>query len=281
MWHISRFFPGESFALARRKGVFPYKFVKSLADYNLTELPGIEAFYSSLNDEGISEAEYEHANRVWDKFNCANLGDYSDTYLRIDVILLADVFENFQNLSLHAYKLDPVWVYSTPGLAWNAMLKQTRVQMELFSDYSMYLFCEAGIRGGCCFASERYAKANIPSAVDFDETKGPNHLFYIDANNLYGHSMSSPLPLNQFRWMEPAEINSLDVQAIPEDGDIGFFLEVDLEYPLELHKDHNDLPFCPELLKTSAEKHAPRKLIATLHDKKKYIIHHRHLQCAL
>ena len=81
MWHISRFFPGESFALARRKGVFPYEFVKSLADYSLTELPGIETFYSSLNDEGTSEAEYEHANRVWDKFNCANLDDYSDTYL--------------------------------------------------------------------------------------------------------------------------------------------------------------------------------------------------------
>jgi len=264
MQHTHCFFPGGLFALARRKGVFPYEFVKSQANYNATELPRIEEFYSSLNDEGISEADYQHAKRVWDAFNCSNLGDYSDLYLKMDVILLADIFENFRRFSLDVYQLDPAWVYSAPGLAWNAMLKMTGVRMELFDDYEKYLFCEAGIRGGYCCASERYAKANIPSTADYDENNDPSYLFYIDANNLYGHAMSRTLPLNQFRWLDQQEIADLDVLAIPEEGDDGYFLEVDLEYPENLHDEHNELPFCPEPLKTTANKNAPRKLIGTI-----------------
>ena len=93
--------------------------------------------------------------------------------------------------------------------------------------------------------------------------------------------MSRPLPLNQFRWMERDELDNLDVLSIPEDSNTGYLLEVDLEYPHELHDRHNDLPLCPEQLKTVYLKNAPKKLIGTLHDKKNYIIHHRYLQSAL
>ena len=161
------------------------------------------------------------------------------------------------------------------------MLKLTGVKMELFEDYTQYLFVEAGIRGGYCAASKRYSKANNRDLPNFDPNQEKNHLFYIDANNLYGHSMSSSLPLDQFRWLEEEEISHLDVRTIPEDGDRGYILEVDLDYPLELHDEHNDLPFCPQQLKTTANRNSPRKLIATLHDKKKYIIHYRYLQLAL
>jgi len=93
--------------------------------------------------------------------------------------------------------------------------------------------------------------------------------------------MSSSLLVNQFRWLDEVEINSLDVATIPEDGDTGYILEVDLDYPAELHNVHNDLPFCPEQLKTTPERNAPSKLIATLHGKKNYIVHYRYLQSAI
>jgi len=139
MLHTARFFSGGLFPLARRKGVFPYEFVTSLESYNTAELPPINAFYNSLTDERISNEEYEHAKRVWETFNCSSLGEYSDIYLKIDVILLADIFKNFRSLCLRVYKIDPAWVYSAPSLAWNAM--------ELFTDYDQYLFnnLEGGI----------------------------------------------------------------------------------------------------------------------------------------
>lgn len=101
---------------------------------------------------------YEHAQNVWDRFNCANLGDYSNVYQKIDVVLLADIFENFHKMGLDNYKIDPAWVFSAPRLAWNAVLKMTGVEMELFDDYDKYLFCEASIRGGYCCTSKRYTK---------------------------------------------------------------------------------------------------------------------------
>ena len=185
MHHTSRFFPGDYlFNLARRKGVFPYEFIKSLADYEEIQLPPIDGFYSSLNDEEITEEEYNHARQVWDAFHCTSMGDYSDVYLKVDVVLLADIFENFRNLCLQVYKLDTAWLYSAPGLAWNAMLKLTGVEIELLDDYDKYLFCEAGIRGGYCCASERYAKANNHELSDYNPDQEENYLLYTDTNTL-------------------------------------------------------------------------------------------------
>ena len=153
MYLTSRFYESDRFPLPRHKGVFPYEFIKSQADYETTDLPRIDEFYSSSNDENISIEDYNHARQVWNAFQCRNLGEYSDVYLKIDVILLADVFKNFGRLCLQVYKLDPAWVYSASGLAWNAMLKLTKVEMELLSNETMYMFWEAGIRGGYCCAS--------------------------------------------------------------------------------------------------------------------------------
>ena len=239
--------------------------------YNDPTLPPKEAFYSTLTNSDISDEDYQHAQQFFTTFECKNLGDYNDIYLLLDVLLLADIFENFRDLCLDIYQLDAVWHYSAPGLAWNAMLKLTKVELELLTDYTMYLFYEASIRGGYCAASERYIEANNENLSNFDCTKPTNHLFYIDANNLYGYAMSSPLPLRNFCWLTPDEIQQLDVSAIDEDSSCGYILEVDLEYPRKLHDEHNDLPYCPEKLKTCTKNTTPSKLIATLHNKSNYI----------
>ena len=117
----------DEFNLLFRKGVYPYEYMDSWERFDETALPPIEKFYSSLTDSHISKEDYEHATKVWNTFKCKTLGDYHDLYLKTDVNLLADVFENFRNICLQQYKLDPANYYTSPGLSWDALLKKTNV----------------------------------------------------------------------------------------------------------------------------------------------------------
>ena len=110
-----------------------------------TQLPPKEIFYSKLNDEGISDEDYEHARQVWKAFGMKNLKDYHNLYNQVDVFLLADVFENFRNICCEHYKLDPAHYYTAPGLAWDAASKVTEVELELLYDPDMLLMVEKGI----------------------------------------------------------------------------------------------------------------------------------------
>ena len=120
----------EKFQLLRRKGVFPYDYLDSAEKLNIQELPSKDEFYSKLNSSHISDEDYQHAKNVWKAFNTSNLGEYSYLYLKTDVLLLVEVFENFRNSCLNAYGLDPAHYYTTPGLTWDAMLKYTKIQLE-------------------------------------------------------------------------------------------------------------------------------------------------------
>ena len=108
--------------------------------FSEAKLPDKEKFYSKLNDEHITDQEYAHAQTVWETFECKTLGDYHDLYVKTDVALLADVFENFRNLCQGQYGLDPAHYHTSPGLSWDALLKKTGVEFELFTDLEMYLF---------------------------------------------------------------------------------------------------------------------------------------------
>ena len=96
------------------------------------ELPPKNEFYSKLTDENISDSDYEHAKTVWKTFKCKTMGDYQDLYLKIDVLILADVFENFRKTSMPYYNLDPS-PYFSPGFAWDAILKMTGASLELIT----------------------------------------------------------------------------------------------------------------------------------------------------
>ena len=128
-----------------------------------------------------------------------NLEDYHDLYNQTDVLLLADVFENFRNICCDHYKLDPAHYFTAPGLAWDAALKVTEVKLELLSDMDMLLMVEKGIRGGVSMISNRYGKSNYKYMDDrFDASKPSKYITYLDANNLYGWAMSKPLPTHDF-----------------------------------------------------------------------------------
>ena len=110
-------------------------------------------FYSTLRNSNVTDQDYEHAINVWNKFNMKTFGDYHDIYLKSDVLLLADIFENFRDLCLSYYKLDPVHYFGTPGIAWDACLKISKQKLELITDPDMYLFVELAKRGGMSYIS--------------------------------------------------------------------------------------------------------------------------------
>ena len=127
---------------------------------------------------------------------------YLNLYLKSDVLLLADVFENFRDLCSKNYGLDPAWYYTAPGLAWDAALKITKVKLELLSDYDMLLMVEQGIRGGVSMISKRYGQANNKYMKEYNPNLPTKYITYLDANNLYGGwAMSKSLPTHGFRWM--------------------------------------------------------------------------------
>ena len=150
----------NKFILLLRKGVYPYEYMDNWERFNETSLPSKESFYSNLNMEHIDGIDYRHGNNVFNKFKLNNLGDYHDLYVQSDTLLLADVFENFRDMCLKEYELDPAHSLSLPRLAWQACLKKTKIELELLTDYNMLLMVEEGIRGGICHSIHRYAKAN-------------------------------------------------------------------------------------------------------------------------
>ena len=245
----------EQRSLLIRKAVYPYEYMDSWDKFK-GELPSIDKFYSKLNMSGISKEDYQHAKNVWDKFELKNMGDYHDLYLETDGILLANVFESFRKVCIENYGLDPAHFYTAPGLAWKPCLKKTGVNLELLKGPDMLLTFERGIRGGITQSVHRWAIANNPyMSYEYDTSKPTEYLQYLDANNLYGWAMSQPLPAGEFNWVEIKDLkqrpqNLKKTIDLMTERDCGYLLEVDVQYPKELHDHHNDLPFVCEKIRT-------------------------------
>ena len=177
----------EQIDLLTQKGVYPYDFTNSFEKLKETSLPTKEDFYSKLVESHISQEEYDHAQKVWSKLNIKTLGEYADVYMRSDILILADVFENFRSTCMEAYSLDPAHYYTTPGLSFDAMLKRTKVELELITDVNILLFIQRGIRGEVSqICSKRFVEANNPYMANYDPQKEEKYLVYYDANNFYG-----------------------------------------------------------------------------------------------
>ena len=192
----------HKFILLLRKGVYPYEYIDNWKRFDDTSLPNKESFHSSLNMENIDDIDYRHGNNVFKRFKLKNLGEYHDLYVQSDTLLLADVFENFRNMFIAVYELDPAHFLSLPGLAWQVCLKKTNIKLELLTDYDMLLMVEEGIRGGICHSIHRHAKANNKYIKNYDKNEKSSNIQYLDASNLYGWAMSQKLPVNGFKWAE-------------------------------------------------------------------------------
>ena len=245
--------------------------------FNETSLPSKEDFYSHLNMEDIDDIDYRHGNNVFKVFKLDNLGDYHDLYVKSDTLLLADVFENFRNMCIKVYELDPAHFVLLPGLAWQVCLKKTNIKLELLTDYDMLLMVEEGIRGGIYHSIHRYAKANNKYMQNYDNNEESSYIQYLDANNLYGWAMSKKLPVNGFKWFDSNKINEDFIENYNENNDKGYILEVDVKYPKRIRELHSDLPFLSERMEVNKCK----KLVCNLFNKKKYVVHINALKQAL
>ena len=188
--YLGEEFGDEQLKLVKEKGIYPCEYFNSFKKFNESRLPDIFEFFSSLKNRGINEKEYQRAINVWKVFKVKKLGEYYDLYLKTDVLLSCDVFEKFLKSSLEYYCLDPSHYFSSPGLSWDAMLKMTKIKLELISNTDMRLFIEKGMRGGISYIAKRYS--------NIDENKS---IMYSDANNLCGWEMIQSLPVSDFKFL--------------------------------------------------------------------------------
>ena len=227
-------------------------------------------YYSELHMVGISNDDIDHVQNVCNTFKIPNLGKYHDLYVKSDVALLADVFENFRNKCLDINKLDPAYYLSSPGLSWHSCLKKAGVKLESLTNANMLMLFEEGIHGGICTAIRYYAEANNKYMKNYDSTKKSIYLMYVDANNLYGYAMSQKLPIKSFKFETDLSIFTENfIKNYNEQSNTGYLLVVDVIYPTHLYKEHRDLPFLPYRGKVNKV----NKLLCGLNDKNNYSIY--------
>ena len=173
-------------------------------------------------------------------------------YLKTDICHLSNVFQKFSDFAYKTYNLDPRHSYTLPGFSWQSMLKMTKIELELISDSDMYLYLMDTIRGGICQVNKKFVKAdNIYTRKVHDESSDKKvnkklktsdlkkFILYLDANNLYGYSMSKPLPYKNFKWSDDLTLDPNYLQK-------GIY-KVDIEIPKELHDKFTDYPLCPQI----------------------------------
>ena len=177
-------FGHECLEILKQKGTYPYEYINNFKRFNEEKLPPRKYFFSSakkgkIDNDGkisnghVSVKNYLTCEKIWNKFDMKNMGDYHDHYFKKDVLLLANVFEKFIDTCLKFYRLDPCHYFSSPGLSWDAML--TEIRLEKILDIDKYLFIEKGLRGGISYIVKRYAKANNKSTKNYD-SKNRQHL---------------------------------------------------------------------------------------------------------
>ena len=236
--------------------------------------------------------------------NIQNLREYTEIYLITDILLLADVFQDFRKMCHKYYKLDPAHAYTLASFSWQAMLFYTKVNIELINDPDMYNLIERGIRGGISFIGHRHFLANNEEMdEEYDPEKPKKHILALDANSLYNYIMCKPLPISEFYFLteNDAEICLKNVHELNENAEFGYIFEVDLYYPTSLHDEHNDYPLAPEkreinfddinypymqeviesqneLNKYLKTTYKTERLCTTLENKEKYVLHYMNLQ---
>ena len=263
-----------------KKLAYPYEYFNSIEDYKkpVDNLKN-KNFFSKLKDKCPDDEEIKRTMDIIKRFNVKNGEELTEIYSKSDVLLLAGVFEKFIKVSVNEFGISPLYCVSLPGYTWQCGLKYTGINLQTLQDKDMILLLENNIRGGISSVmGDRYNKS--------DENK---KIFYIDANNLYGHSMSEPLPYDENKFDNDVKLE--DILITPDDSDIGFFVEVDLKYPDSIKEKTKNFPFAPVKKKINPENFSDymkeilpdtfvqsSKLICDWSDKKNYLVHYRMLK---
>ena len=263
-----------------KKLAYPYEYFNSIDDYqkpvdNLKK----EDFFSKLKNKCPDHEEIKRTMDIIERFDIRNGEELTEIYLKSDVLLLACVFEKFIKVSVNEFDINLLYYVSLPGYTWQCGLKYTGINLQTLQDKDMNMLIENNIRGGkSSVMGDRYVRS--------DENK---KILYVDANNLYGHSMSQPLPFDEIKFEQNVKLE--DILNTPDDSDIGYFVEVGLKYPNNIKQKATYFPFAPENKKINPDDFndymneikpdtyaKTKKLICDWSDKKNYLVHYRMLK---
>ena len=263
-----------------KKLAYPYEFFNCIEDYQkpVNDLKK-EDFFSKLKNKCPDDEEIGRTKEIIKKFNIKNGEELTEIYLKSDVLLLACVFEKLIKVSVGEFKINPLYCVSLPGYIWQCGLKYTGINLQKLQDKDIILLLENNIRGGISSVmGDRYIKS--------DKNK---KILYIDANNLYGQSMSQYLPYYEIKFDN--NVNLEQILNTPDDSDIGYFIEVDLTYPNNIKEKTKNFPFAPVNKKINPDDFndymtviipdtyiQSSRLICDWSDKKNYLIHYRMLK---
>ena len=260
-----------------KKLAYPYEYFNRLDDYQKhVDSLRKEYFFNKLKKNCPSDEEIERTKKSIKRFNIKNGEELTQIYLKSDVLLLTCVLQKFIKVSINEFDINPLYCVSLRGYSWQCGLKQTEIILKTLQDKDMILLIENNISGGIgSIMGNRYVKS--------DENK---KILYVDDNNLYGYSMSQPLPYDEIKFVKNVKIE--DILNTPEDNDIGYFVEVDLGYPDKIKERTKNFPFCPGtkvIHKDDYNKYVKKikpndcskskNIKCDWADKKKYLIHYR------
>ena len=264
-----------------KKLAYPYEYFNIIEDYdNPVDNLENKDFFSKLKNKYPDDSEIERTREIIKKFNIKDGKELTELYCKSDVLLLTCVFEKFIKVSQNEFGISPLYFVSLPGYTWACGLKHTNIRLQTLQDKDMILLLENGIRGGISgVMGDRYVKS--------DKNK---NIIYFDATNLYGFAMSKPLPYDDIKF-ETENVCLEEILNTPDDSDIGYFLEVDLEYPHNIRQKTKHFPFAPENKSISKDNFGPymksimpkiyvshKKIICDWTDKRNYLIHYRMLK---
>ena len=272
----------------QKKLAYPYEYFNLNNFQEPLNLSPVD-FWSTLKQTTPSLEEINRTQEIIKKYDLKNGQELTELYLKMDVLQLSDVFENFVEKATLEYGINPLYSYSLPGYTWKAGLKFTKIQLDFIKDTpsasgkDLLLLLENNIRGGISSVmGDRFVESN--------ENK---QILYIDANNLYGWVMSQYLPTGSFEKLElhgdyQQEQIVEDLLQVPDDNESGFFIECDLEYPAEIKEKTKNFPLCPYQTKADPNlfsefmnsvnqpNYKPtQKLVCDLNSKEKYMMHYR------
>ena len=259
---------------------YPYEYFNCIDDYqkpadNLKK----EHFFSKLKNDYPSDEEIERTKEIMKKFDIKNGEELTEIFLKSDILLLACVFEKFIKVSVNEFGFNPLYCVSLPGYTWQCGLKYTAMNLQTLQDKDMILLLKNNIRGGISSVmGDRY--------VISDENK---KIIYVDANNLYGHSMSELLPYDEIKFDNNVKLE--DILNNPDYSDIGYFIEVDLKYSDIIKQKTKKFAFPPVNKKVNPDDFSDymktmipdtytqtKKLICDWSNKKNYLVHYRMLK---
>ncbi len=268
------------FNLLNKKLAYPYEKYKSPEEFmeSARELKD-EDFYTTLKQGTPDKKEIKRTMDIINHFSIQNGKQLTELYLKTDVLLLADVFENFVNISVNEFGINPLYCVSLPGYTWHCGLKYTEIELEYIKNPDMLLCIENNIRGGISSVmGDRYVKSN-------EQTK----ILYLDANNLYGWAMSQNMPYKDFEFVVDVSIDK--ILSTSDDSHVGYFVECDLKYPNSIKFKTKNFPLAPVKRKVDYQElsdyqkelygksYIPQeKLICDWKDKKNYLVHYRMLK---